>query len=115
MTQTAADNVRITYPLNDDDIRELEDLESKLKGFAEDAEKKNRVALHRVYNEIMKGSTITIARAKLRSAREANADRTRRHRELKKKVKETVLAGGDPNATNGTNSAPSTGQAAKKP
>ena len=94
MTQTAAaDNVRITYPLNDKDIQELEELETKLKGFADTAEKNKRVALHRVYNEIMKSSTITIARAKLRSAREANADRTRRHKKLKLDVKQDVLAG----------------------
>ena len=84
MTQTpTADNIRVTYPLNDKDIQELEELETKLKGFADTAEQNKRVALHRVYNEIMKSSTITIARAKLRSAREANADRTRRHKSLK--------------------------------
>lgn len=93
MTQTAADNVRVTYPLNDKDIQELEELETKLKGFADTAEQNKRVALHRVYNEIMKSSTITIARAKLRSAREANADRTRRHKKLKLDVKQDALSG----------------------
>lgn len=93
MTQTAAGDLRVTYPLNDDDIRELEDLESKLKQFAEDAEAKQRVALHRVYSDVLKSSTLLIARAKLRSAREANAERTRRHKSLKKTVKEQVLNG----------------------
>lgn len=93
MTQTAADNVRITYPLNDNDIRELEDLEAKLKKAAEEAEANKRVALHSVYSAILKNSTTTIARAKMRSAREANAERTRRHKSLKVKVKEEVLNG----------------------
>lgn len=93
MTQTAAGDPRITYPLNDDDIRELEDLEGKLTQVAEEAASKQRVALHRVYSDILKSSTILIARAKLRSAREANAERTRRHKTLKKAVKEQVLNG----------------------
>jgi hypothetical protein len=93
MTQTAANDVRITYPLNDNDIKELEELETKLKKAAGDAETNKRVALHSVYGTILKNSTTTIARAKMRSARESNAERTRRHKSLKKTVKEEVLNG----------------------
>ena len=113
MTQTAAaDKIRVTYPLSDADIKELEDLESKLKGFAQTAETGKRVALHSVYSQILKSSTTTIARAKMRSAREANADRTRRHKTLKVLVKDEILTGtgsgaaGAATGANGTNTAP---------
>ena len=105
MTQTAANEPRITYPLNDNDIRELEELETKLKKAAEDAENNKRVALHSVYGTILKNSTTTIARAKMRSAREANAERTRRHKSLKKTVKDEVLNGNANGNASGTASA----------
>ncbi len=83
MTQTAT---RVTYPLSTEDIAELEELEKRLQGFAETAEQNQKVALHQVYHEILKQSSMAIARAKLRSTREANAERTRRHKTLKKAV-----------------------------
>lgn len=111
MTQTA-NKFRIAYPLNDDDIRELEELETKLKGFAEDAANKKRVALHGIYNTILKNSTTTISRAKTRAGREANAERTRTHKKLKLDVQQNAQtgnsngAGGNATGATGANTAP---------
>lgn len=90
--QNGLDTIRITYPLSDVDIKELEELEGKLKQFAEAAEQGKKVALHRVYHDILKYSSTCIARAKLRSTREANAERSKRHKSLKQVFKQEVLS-----------------------
>jgi hypothetical protein len=92
MTQTPT-ATRVTYPLSPEDIKELEDLEGKLQKFAEDAETAQKVALHSVYHQILKQSSTAIARAKLRSTREANAERQRRHKTLKKTVASSATNG----------------------
>ena len=102
---------RITYPLSEDDIKELEDLESKLTDFAKTAESSKKVALHSCYHQILKYSSMSIARAKMRSTRESNAERTRRHKTLKATVKQEVLAG----AGTGANGAASAARPAATP
>jgi hypothetical protein len=104
MTQTPT-APRVSYPLAPDDIKELEDLESKLKQMAETAEKEQKVALHNCYHQILKFSSTAIARAKLRSTREENAERTRRHKSLKKIVASKVTNGA-PAGVAGANGTP---------
>ena len=81
-------NVRITYPLSLQDVEELQALEKNLRQKSADAEKANKVGLHRAYAELMKSTTRIVTRERNRMSREDVAELNRRQLQLRQQAKQ---------------------------